>query len=198
MRMKEFVDQKGNLIFEINSKKIIISISKLRYLMGTGILSVFGSVKSLSSRIFDDGVVFIKENKKEGYIRLNLRRIVNPRDKNLVIQKKIIETLSHEARHIFQVQSKGELLELFKELDITLSFLLVIISILSFIAMIVVCIVGFKIPIYIYILLIFSPTFFIFLQISYFLNPEERDARKFAWEAIKDKRWLEIVQVKRI
>jgi len=30
------------------------------------------------------------------------------------------------------------------------------------------------------------------------LDPEERDARKFEKEAIKDKQWLEIVQVKTI
>jgi len=196
--VKEFVDEKGNLIFEVNSKKVIINISKLRSLMGPGILSISGCVESLSSKISDDAVALRKENKKEGSIHLNLKRVVNPRDKNSVIQRKIIENLSHETRHIFQVRSKSGLLKFCRELHVTLFLPLVIICILNLIAMIVARRVEFKVPIYLDILSIFFPTFFIFLQISYLLNPEEKDARKFARKAIEDKRWLEIVQIKDI
>ena len=196
--MKEFVDQKGNLIFEINSRKIIINISKLRSLMGAGILSVSGCMKSFSGRISDDGEVFRKESKKEGSIHLNLKRIVNPRDKNSVIQRKIIEILSHEAKHIFQLRSKGRFLKFCSNLRINIFLPLVIICILNLIAHIIFREMGFKAPIYWDILLIFSPAFLIFLQVCYLLDPEEIDAREFADKAIKNKKWLEIVKVKTI
>lgn len=196
--MKEFVDEKGNLIFEVNSKKIIISISKLRILTGANILSVFGRIKSLSGRICDDGEATRKENKKEGWIRLNLERIVGSKDKNLVTQRKIIETLSHEARHIAQSQHEGRLLRFYRKAYMIFLLPLLVISVLDITIQISFLIIGFYAPIYLTILLIFFPAFLIFLQISYLLDPEEKDARKFAQKTIKDKRWLEIVQVKDI
>jgi len=196
--VKEFVDEKGNLIFEINSRKIIINISKLRYLMGTGILSVSGCMKSFSGRISDDGEVFRKENKKEGSIHLNLRKIVNPRDKNSIIQRKIIEILSHEAKHIFQLRSKGRFLKFCSDLRINIFLPLVTICILNLITQIILRGMKFETPIYLPILLIFSPAFLIFLQVCYLLDPEEIDAREFASKAVKNKKWLEIVKVKTI
>jgi len=195
--VKEFVDQEGNLIFEINSKKIIISISKLRILTGAYVLSVFGRVKSLSSRVCNDGEAIRKEEKK-GWIYLNLKKIVDPQDENSIIQRKIIETLSHEARHIAQGRSKSKFLKFYRKLDATFFLPLAMMCVLSLIAQIVLWRKEFNVPIYLDILLIFFPVFLGFIHISYLLDPEERDARKFAWKAIKDERWLEIVKVKTI
>jgi len=196
--VKESVDEKGNLIFEINSKKIIISISKLRILMGANILSVFGRMKSLSGRICDDGEATREKNKKEGSIRLNLKRIVDAKDKNSVVQRKIIETLSHEARHIAQPQYENRLLKFRRKAYMIFLLPLLIISILDIIVQISFLIIRFNAPIYLIIILIFFPTFFVFIFLSYLSDPEEKDAREFASKAIKDKRWLEIVQVETI
>jgi len=192
--VKEFVDEKGNLVFEINLRQIIINIFKLRVLTGANILSVFGHVKSFS----DDGEAFREGNEKKGWIRLNLSKIVDPKDKNSVIQRKIIKSLSHEVRHIFQPESKSGLLKFCRKLHIILFLPLTIMCVLGVIAQIVTWKVEFKVPIYLTILLIFFPAFLIFMVFFYFLDPEERDARKFEKEAIKDKQWLEIVQVKTI
>ena len=196
--MKESVDEKGNLIFEINSKKIVINISRLRCLMGPGILSVSGRIESLSDRISDDGVTLRKENKKEGSIYLNLKRIVNPKNRNSVIQRRIIENLSHEVRHIFQPESKNKLLKFSRKLNIALFLPLAIICVLNVIAVMILRRAEIRTPIYLDILSVFFPTFLLFLQISYLLDPEERDARKFSQKAVRDKKWLEIVQVKSI
>lgn len=194
--MKEWVDMEGNLVFETGSKQISINIFKMRGLTGANIRSVFGRIKSLGGRLSDDGEAFKKENKKEGWICLNLDMIVNPKDKNSTVQRKIIDVLSHEARHITQPESKSGLLEFCRKLYIIFFLPLAIISALDVIALIVFWAKEFSAPIYV--LLIFFPTFLIFIDIFYFLDPKERDARKFAKKAIKDKRWLEIVQVKEV
>ena len=196
--MKEFTDEKGNFIFEMDSKKIVINIFRLRDLMGQGILSISGCVESLSDRIFAGGATFRGKNGKEGSIHLNLKKIVNPKNKNSVIKRRVIESLSHEARHIFQVQSKNKLFEFCRKLDMALFLPLIIICFLNLIVVIIFRTAEIRTPIYLDILSTFFPAFFLFLQISYLLHPEERDARKFSREAVKDGRWLKIVQVKTI
>ena len=196
--MKEFVDEKGNLIFEVNSKKIIISISKLRILVGANILSVFGRIKSLNGRVCHDGEAFRKENRKEGWIRLNLKGIVNPKDKNSVIQRKIIEVLSHEARHIVQPEHEGKLLRFWRENAYNLFLPLLIISVLSLIAQIGFFITRFDAPIYLVILLTFFSVFLFFIYISYLSDPEEIDARIFSRKAVGNIKWLEIVNVETV
>ena len=196
--MKEFVDEKGNLIFEENSKKIIINLLKLRILAGANILSVFGCIKSLNDRICSDGNAFRKKNRKEGWIRLNLKIIIDPKDKNSVIQRKIIETLSHEARHIAQPEYDNKLLRFCRKMHIIFFLPLLIISVLSVITQIGFLIIGSDTLIHLAILLIFFPVSLFFIHIPYLLDPEEIDARRFAEKAIRDKKWLEIVQVKTI
>jgi len=196
--VEEFVDEKGNLIFEVNSKKIIISIFKLRILVGANILSVFGRIKSLNGRVCDDGEAFRKEDRKEGWIRLNLERIVDPKEKDSVIQRKIIEVLSHEARHIAQPEHEGKLLRFCRKTHIIFLLPLLIISTLSLIIQIGFLITKFDTPIYLVILLSFFPVSLLFIHISYLLDPEERDARIFAKKAIRNKKWLEIVNVENV
>jgi len=194
--MKESIDKNGNLILEINSKKIIINMSKLRSLTGPGILSISGCMKSLGGNIFDEGRTYIKRDRKAGSIYLNLRKIVNQKDKDSITQRKIVETLSHEVRHIFQPRSKSKFLKFCEKINIALSPFFAIICILEIIVIIIILKIGFKLPIYLDILLFFSPIFLIIMQVFYLLDPEEIDARRFSRKAVKNKKWMEVVQVK--
>ncbi|TSA58009.1 hypothetical protein D4R42_00480 [bacterium] len=197
--MNQYVGNNENLVFQIGLKQIEINIDKMRNLVGANITSIYGSIKSLDGRLSDDARAVSKKNKREGYISLNLKKIVNPKDENSVIQKKIIRSLSHEARHITESESENKLYRLlgfFSGLYKIFFLPLTIICVLEIIVKILFWNKELNIPIYLNILLIFFPALLIFLTMSYFLlDPEEKDARKFSEKAIKDKRWLEIVHV---
>ena len=195
--MKESVDQKGNLIFEINSREIIISICKLRILTGTNILSVSGIIESLDGRVCHKGEA-LREEKGKGWIYLNLKKIVEPKNKNSIIRRKIIEILSHEARHIAQGPSKSKFLKFYRKLDAIFFLPLIIMSVSNLIAQIILSQKEFNIPIYMNILLFFPAIFLLVLQIFYLFDPEEMNAREASERAIQDKRWLKIVKVKTI
>lgn len=210
--MKEWLDKEGNLVFEKGSKQISINTYRLKNLIEENIKSVFGQFKFLSvsgrvkpsdSRNLDGRAYYKKEGcKKEGWILLNLNKIVDPEDQNSITQKKIIDVLSHEVRHLLQPGYKNALLRFFYR-KLYKTFLplinpLIVMTTLTTIAqtiLLITIIVGFNPPIYLIVSLLFFPILLIFFEICYWLDPRERDARKFAKKAIKDKRWLDIVQV---
>ena len=181
-------DGKGNFIFEVKSKRILIDLVKIRKLTGYFIYVFDLDRTSDLGRAYRGG----------RFVKLNFKKLINQKHSNSVIQRKITEALVHEVRHILQSPRRG-LLEFLTKLsngtEPLWCLLLWIILITStgvyyFIELPVIL----NLTLTSVIIIISGLIFFSWIFYC-FLDPYEKDARKFAREAIKNKEWLEVVKV---
>ena len=189
------LDERGNVYMDINSKRIFINVIRLKELISYDIIWIH----DLNS--FCDLGQAHKIDRGVGLIKLNFKKLVNPKHSNCTIKRKIIKTLAHEVRHILQPRG-GRLLTFLRKLNnfidlwrfrlifILLGITITNISVHYFVEPpIILSLFPIGIAGLITGLFLFSIIFY------YFLSPHEKDARRFAKEAVKDRQWLEVVKV---
>lgn len=100
------LDERGNFIFEVKSKRILIDIAELKKQTGR-------DIPVLNTNYFLC-LGFAKKGK--GSVHLNFKSVVNPKHQNSYIRREVVEILAHEVRHVLQDRREGRLLSFFKKL----------------------------------------------------------------------------------
>ncbi|MBI2450595.1 MAG: hypothetical protein HYV47_03630 [Candidatus Nealsonbacteria bacterium] len=188
-----------NYIFTVNKKKICINYCKIKDL--TGLL-----VPIFDFHSFDlHGVAYKPEKSDEvAWVALNFKSLAGSKA-NHIIQKRVVAVLAHEIRHLFQTKSKNRFAGFLKRWQATMYRYYLPAIAISIVILFLVAIFRLPDP---WLLMANLIPFFLFILwvilsvanalFYYFFSEDEKDARKFEKEALKDSRWLNAVKIEDI
>lgn len=186
MEVIERREEDGNQIFEAGQKRISFDAALLGKLAKKKISITNLDIEGVAGQTMLGGDI----------VYLNFSHFIEQGGSNSSIGRKIVNSLAHEIRHIFQTK-----IGFIDDLALSLSSIARFSRWISFHLVTAGLVFNFLYLFFYSDLWIISVVFWTLAAVIwmpwliYYFSPNERDARRFARQALKNNEWLEVVKV---
>lgn len=211
MKVIRKLDDKGNVIFKTDKKRIFVDLERLKKVSGISVFLLHKDYNDFTRKELPfgtEGKALYQEGKlamdDEGFLRICDGIVILPikrlsrKKSNCSIKEAILKHLAHEVNHLSDKDLKGKWWSIFYKLHWLLPWLIVL-ALGSISLMVLVKLRFVVVPDIVFSLLNYSLPLIGMLMISIVVSTlwtsKEKKADKFAKQALKNPEWLEVVKV---